>query len=55
MYNLIPHLILLLVCENANITCHNGGTCSNFNGKPRCDCTPLFSGKFCEDVKGNKI
>ena len=38
----------LLACTDASFKCYNGGTCTNFEGSPRCDCPAGTYGKFCE-------
>lgn len=33
------------------VRCQNGGTCHVISGKAHCDCSPKWSGEFCEVIK----
>uniref|UniRef100_A0A8C0C8X3 Protein crumbs homolog 1 n=1 Tax=Balaenoptera musculus TaxID=9771 RepID=A0A8C0C8X3_BALMU len=34
--------------EKTNLTCYNGGNCSEFQGEVKCVCWPGFTGEWCE-------
>ena len=44
----VNSLAAFVECENANI-CEHGGACIQVAGEYICDCTPYYTGAFCQN------